>query len=79
MPIFCTTMRVWDNVYSQFVTLDGPRFEAPNINLAQEQIEKEGYRWLTITGELISEIPCKKESARPDWKMKIDYQKIQQN
>lgn len=79
MPIFCTTMKVWDKVYNQFVTLDGQRIEAPTWKLAEEYIKANDLRWLTITGELIAEIPCKKHSFEPDWENKIDYQKIQQN
>lgn len=79
MSIFCTSMKVWDKVFNQFVVIDGPRFEAPTWNLAEEILEKEGYRWLTIIGELVSEIPCKKDSFTPDWDNQIDYKKIQQN
>lgn len=79
MPIFCTEMKVWDNVYNQFVKLDGPRIDAPNWELAEQQIKSRELRWLKITGELISEIPCKKDSFEPDWNNQIDYQKIQQN
>lgn len=79
MPIFCTQMKVWDNVYNQFVTLDGPRIDAPTWELAEEDIKSKELRWLRITGELIMEIPCKKDYSEPDWENGIDYQKIQQN
>lgn len=79
MAIFCTTIKVWDNVFNELVTIDGQRIEAPTWKLAEEIIEKEGLRWLTITGELIEEIPCKENSFEPDFKNAIDYQKIQQN
>lgn len=79
MPIFCTEMKVWDRVFNQFVTIEGQRIEAPTWQLAEEILIKEDLRWLKITGELIAEIPCKKDSFEPDWKHGIDYKKIQQN
>ena len=79
MPIFCTEMKVWDIIFNQFVTIEGQRIEAPTWQLAEEILIKEDLRWLKITGELISEIPCKKKSFKPDWEHGIDYKKIQQN
>ena len=79
MPIFCTQMQVYDHINKQLVWVDGKRIEAPTWELAEEYIITEGYNWLVITGKLICEIPCKKGSNDPDWKNKIDYEKIQQN
>lgn len=79
MPIFLTGMKVWDRVLNQFVSIEGQRIEAPTWQLAEEILIKEDLRWLKITGELIAEIPCKKNSFNPDWKNGIDYKKIQQN
>lgn len=79
MPIFCTEMKVWDNVFNQFVTIEGQRIEAPTWQLAEDILIKEDLRWLKITGELIMEIPCKEDSFEPDWENGLDYKKIQQN
>lgn len=79
MPIFCTEMKVWDRVFNQFVSIEGQRIEAPTWQLAEEILIREDLRWLKITGELVMEIPCKKDSFEPDWEHGIDYQKIQQN
>ncbi len=79
MPIFCTEMKVWDRVFNQFVSIEGQRIEAPTWQLAEEILIKKNLRWLKITGELVMDIPCKKDSFEPDCKNSIDYQKIQQN
>ncbi len=79
MPIFCTEMKVWDRVFNQYISIEGQRIEAPTWQLAEEILIKKNLRWLKITGQLVMDIPCKKDSFEPDWKNSIDYQKIQQN
>lgn len=79
MPIFCTTMQVLDNSLGELITIDGMRIDAPSWDLAEQFIYTEGYTWLTITGQLVAEIPCSDDDFTPDWEHGIDYDKIQQN
>ena len=56
----------------------GQNVVAPTRNLAQEWCyENAGY--LKVIGELVSEIPCKEGTYKPDWANEIDYEKQQLN
>lgn len=79
MPFFCTQMQVVNQKTKELVWIDGMRIEAPNLELAQEIIDKDNYHYLIITGQLVKEIPCKKGSFEPDWKNAVDYDKLNQN
>ena len=78
MKIWCTEIKALDAKTDEMKTWGGDEVEAPTFELAQKWCdENKGY--LKVIGELIAEIPCKKNTYEPDFNNTIDYEKQQLN
>lgn len=64
---------------NEMKTFVGQTIEAPNEALAHEYCQNNGLGYCFIDGEVLMEIPCKKDSLEPDWNKSIDYEKEQNN
>lgn len=79
MKKWITEVTTIDVVTNEIKTWMCDTIEAPTRELAQEWCEKNGKGYLTVTGECVVEIPCKKNSLDPDFSKAIDYENMQSN
>ena len=78
MKQWCTEFKAIDAKTSELRTWGGERVFAPTWELAQEWCyNNRGY--LTVIGEFVAEIPCKKDSYEPDWNKIYDYENQSKN
>ncbi len=72
MKTFLTELKAIDPKDGQLKTYAGRNIKALTRGLAQQWCdENEGY--LTVVGELVSEIPCKTGTLEADFSKKVDY------
>lgn len=73
MPIYLTQLRAQDARNGEIKSWVGPNIEAPSWGLAQEWCYLNcGY--LTVIGQLVSEVPCKEGTLEPDWEREVNYE-----
>lgn len=73
MKQWCTEFKAICAKTGELRTYGGEHVVAPTWELAQEWCyENKGH--LTVIGELVAEIPCKKNSYEPDWNKMHDYE-----
>ncbi|MCL4638947.1 MULTISPECIES: hypothetical protein [Olivibacter] len=54
----------------------GPYITAPTMEAATLYCQKNGLGYCEVTGQLISEIPCKENSYTPDWVRRVDFDNL---
>jgi len=54
----------------------GPYITAPTMEDAIEYCQKNGLGYCKVTGQLISEIPCKEGSYDANWAGRIDFDNL---
>lgn len=79
MKIWVTEIKAICPIDGGLKTFGGPNIKAPSRQLAHEYCQNNGLGYCSITGELISEIPCKEGTYEPDWDNMVDYENIQSN
>lgn len=78
MRIWLTEFRAPDVRTGEMKTWCGENVEAPSRELAQQWCyDNRGY--LKVIGELVAEIPCKKNTYEPDFSNRIDYDTPEMN
>ena len=78
MKIWVTEFKALDAKTGELKKWCGENIHAPNFELAQEWCYTYAGH-LTVVGELVMEIPCKKYTYSPDFKNTIDYEIIFNN
>ena len=74
MRKFCTEFYAKRAIDGELVCFSGPNIEALNWQLARDWCyENAGH--LTVTGELVAEIPCD-EDYNPDFKNIVNYDNL---
>jgi len=73
MKLFTTELKSIDPKDGVLKTWMGQYVEGISIQDAQNYCEQHGLGYLKVLGELISEIPTKKDGITPDWDKKINY------
>lgn len=79
MKQYTTQLRAVSATTGQLTTYCGPHAKGISMQDAQDYCEREGMGYLVVTGELVAEIPCKKDSNKPDWDARKDYENINLN
>ena len=79
MKIWITEIKAICPIDSEIKTFIGPSIIAPSRQLANEYCQNNGLGYCKIIGQLIAEIPCKKDTYYPDFNNMIDYDNIQSN
>lgn len=78
MKYYTTIIKAISPKDGELKTYYGPIVEGISKKDAQDYCNnKLGY--CTIVGELVSRIPTKKDSHKPDWAARIDYDKLNLN
>lgn len=70
---FCTTIQAIDPIDRELKTWGGPNIEAISFGMAELYCQQNGLGYCKITGQLISEIPCKDGTYDPDFTKQINY------
>ena len=73
--VFCTELKAVDPRDGKLKNWCGPNVPANSIEEAIEYVTN-NCGWLTVTGELISEIPTKGDSFDADWAKEVNYWEI---
>ncbi len=79
MKQYTTQLRAISATTGQLTTYCGPNVPAISIETAQQYCEANGLGYCVVTGELVAEISCKKDSNKPDWDAIKDYENINLN
>lgn len=79
MKKYVTEISAISPITGELTTYVGPEIPGISFEDAENYREKNGLGYCKIIGELIAEIPCKKESFEPDWKNQTDYETITNN
>ncbi len=74
--IFVTEIRAISPIDGELKTYGGPNVPGINEQTAQEYCEMNGLGYCKVTGQLISEIPCKPGTYEPDFEKKVDYENM---
>jgi len=76
MKKFVTELRAIDPKDGVLKTWCGQHIQVISIKDAQNYCEQHGIGYLKVIGELISEIPTKKDGITPDWNKEINYENL---
>jgi hypothetical protein len=78
MKLYTTELKAIDPHDGQLKTWMGEYIEAISFQDAQNYCEQHGLGYLKVIGELVKEIPTKKDGT-PDWNNSTDFENIALN
>jgi len=70
---FTTEIKAIDPADGELKAWCGPSIDAISPGMAKLYCQQNGLGYCKITGQLISEIPCKEGTLDPDWNKQTDY------
>jgi len=79
VKLFTTQLKAINPATGEISTFCGPHIPAISIEDAQDYCDNNGLGYCVVIGELVAEIPCKKDSNDADMKIIRDYQNINLN
>ena len=73
MKLWTTTIRAINPITEELTSWCGPHVPGINEIDAKRYCQENGLGYCEVDGELIMEIPTKKDGITPDWNNSIDY------
>ena len=74
MKTYLTEIKAIDPIDGELKTFGGPNIISLTPKLAEEYLQLNGLGYCKIIGELIMEVPCKKETFEPDWNNTVNFE-----
>ena len=79
MKRYSTQIKAINPQTQELVCWAGPNVVGVSVSDAQKRCNNNGLGYCEVIGELIAEVPCKKDSLDPDFGNMIDYENQQLN